>query len=105
MPVPEPGRGLGSAPELRARWVVELAGGASDEGGDDVGGVAVEGLTAAVVAHGRSRIRVTRCLLYVAQGDSGVQRSCDERVPQRVRPDALADPCLSGDSTHDRPAA
>jgi hypothetical protein len=39
--------------------------------------------------------------LDVAQRDSGVERTCDERVPQCVRPDALGDPCLSGDSTHD----
>jgi hypothetical protein len=39
--------------------------------------------------------------LDVAQRDTGVERSGDERVPQRVGPDALGDPCLSGDSTHD----
>jgi hypothetical protein len=41
------------------------------------------------------------CFLDVAQWNSGVERSSDERVPQRVRPDALGDPRLSGNSTHD----
>jgi hypothetical protein len=92
---------LGSAPELRAHWVVELAGGASDEGGDDVGGVAVEGLTTAVVAHGRSRIRVTRCLLYVPEGYAGVERGGDERVSQRVGTNPLGAPRTTGDAPHD----
>jgi hypothetical protein len=43
------------------------------------------------------------CFLDVTQRDSGVERSGDERVPQRVRPDALGDPCLSGDSSDDPP--
>src|SRR5262245_32369143 len=40
-----------------------LPAGASDEGGDDVGGVAVEGDSGPVVSHGGSRIGVRRCFL------------------------------------------
>jgi UDP:flavonoid glycosyltransferase YjiC (YdhE family) len=59
---------------------VDSAGGASDEGGHDVSGVAVEGLTAAVVAHGCSRIGVTRGLLNVRRGTpasrAAVMKAC-----------------------------
>lgn len=41
-----------------------LAAGAGDERGDDVCGVAVEGLAAAVVAHGGSGIGVAGCCPY-----------------------------------------
>ena len=46
-------------------------------------------------------VSMAGCFLDVAQWNSGVKRSGDERVPQRVRPDALGDPRLSGHATHD----
>jgi hypothetical protein len=44
---------------------------------------------------------VAGCFLDVAQGYTGVERSGDERVPQRVRSHALGDAGLSGNATHD----
>jgi len=41
--------------------------------------------------------------LDVPQGNSGVEGRGDERVSQRVRPNALGYPCLAGDATHDPP--
>ena len=45
-----------------------LSGGAGDEGGDDVGGVAVERDAGAVVAHGGAGVGVAGGFLDVAQG-------------------------------------
>jgi hypothetical protein len=42
------------------------AGGSGDEDGDDVGGVAVQGLAATVVAHRRARVGVAGGFLHVA---------------------------------------
>ena len=58
------GRGVTAAPESRGSG---SAGGAGDEGGDDVGGVAVEGDASSVVAHGGSGVGVGRSLLDVAE--------------------------------------
>jgi hypothetical protein len=41
------------------------AGGAGEVGGDDVGGVPVEGDSSAVVAHGRARVGVRGGFLHV----------------------------------------
>jgi hypothetical protein len=57
-------------------WV--SAGGAGDEGGDDVRGVTVERLAGPVVAHGRARIGVRGGFLDVSQGHSGVESGGDE---------------------------
>ena len=62
---PEPGR-------------VFLAGGASEEGGDDVGRVALERHSSSVVPHGGARIRVTRGLLHVTQRHTGIEWTCPE---------------------------
>jgi len=78
-----------------------LAGGAGDEGGDDVGGVAVEGHSCSVVAHGGARVGVAGCFLDVAEGYAGVEGGGDEGVAQCVRPDGLWDPGLAGDSSDD----
>jgi hypothetical protein len=51
----------GGADDLR-----DLAGGAGEVGGDDVGGVAVEGASSAVVAHGGARVGVGGGFLNVA---------------------------------------
>jgi hypothetical protein len=77
--------------------------GAGDERGDDVGGVAIQGLASSVVAHGGARVSVAGCFLDVAQRNAGVERSGDERVPQRVRSDAVGDAGLSGNTAHDAP--
>ena len=63
------------------------AGGAGDEGGDDVGGVAVEGDAGSVVAHGGARVGVAGGFLHVAERDAGVERGGDERVAERVGSD------------------
>jgi hypothetical protein len=62
--------------------------------------VAIQGTASSVAAHGGARVGVAGCFLDVAQRNSGVERSGDERVPQRMRPDALGDPGLSGYATH-----
>jgi hypothetical protein len=56
------------------------AGGAGDEGSDDVGRVPVEGLAAPVVAHGRARVGVTGRFLHVTQRHSGVERGGFQRL-------------------------
>jgi hypothetical protein len=76
------------------------AGGAGYEGGDDVGGVPIEGLASPVVAHGHAWVSVAGGFLHVTQRNTSVERGGDERVPQRVRPDSLSDPRLPGDPTH-----
>ncbi len=53
--------GVGQAGDVS--W---LAGGAGEEGGDDVGGVAVEGDSASVVAHGGAGVGVAGGFLDVA---------------------------------------
>jgi hypothetical protein len=80
-----------------------LAGGVGDEGGDDVGGVPVKRLAAPVITHRRSRVGVTGRFLDVAQRYAGIQGRGDERVPQGVRPDPLADLSSAGDAPHDPP--
>jgi hypothetical protein len=70
-----------------------LAGGAGEVGGDDVGGVSVEGGVGAVVAHGGSRIGVGGGLLDVTQRDAGVEGGGDEGVAQGVWADRFGDAC------------
>src|SRR5262249_30281573 len=53
--------------------VMPLPGGARDVGGDDVGGVPVEGGAGAVVAHRRARISVRGGFLDVAERNPGVE--------------------------------
>jgi hypothetical protein len=78
-----------------------LSGGAGDEGGDDVGGVPVEGDSSSVVTHGRARVRMTRGFLDVAQRDTGVEGSGDEGMAQRVRTNPLGDASSTRDAPHD----
>jgi hypothetical protein len=44
---------------------------------------------------------VGRGFLDIAQRYAGVQGGGDERMPQRVRPDVLGDPCAAGDAADD----
>jgi hypothetical protein len=60
------------------------AGGAGEEGCDDVGGVPVEGLAGPVVAHGRARVGVGGGFLDVPEWDAGVEGGGDEAVAQAV---------------------
>jgi hypothetical protein len=80
------GRARRSVP-LGGGW---LPGGTGDIGGDDVGGVPVETSAGSVVADGGPWIGVRGGFLDIAERDPGVQRSGDERVPQRVRPYRLS---------------
>ena len=91
--------GRAAAPNVR-RW---SAGCAGDEVGDDVGGVPVKGLAAAVVSHRRAWVGVTGCFLDVAERDAGVEGGGDEGVSQGVRSDSLADAGAAGDASHDPP--
>jgi len=59
-----------------------LAAGSCDVGGNDVGGVAVEGSPGPVIAHRCSGVGVGSCCLHVAQGNTGVESGGDERMPQ-----------------------
>ena len=61
-----------------------LPGGASEVGGDDVGGVPVQTAAGAVVSHGGAGIGVGGGFLHVPERDPGVERGGDERVPKRV---------------------
>jgi len=81
--------------------VAGLSGRSGQVGGDDVGGVTVEGSPGPVVAHGRSGVSMRRCLLDVAEGDSSVECCGDERVPQGVGCDPLVDPCPLGQPADD----
>jgi hypothetical protein len=82
---------IGAAPVAGAALNLASAGGAGEVGGDDVGGMAVEGDSGAVVAHGRPRIGVRGGFLDVAQRDAGIERGGDECVTQRVRAVRLVD--------------
>src|SRR5208282_1819677 len=82
-----------------------LPGGAGNVGGDDVGSVPVQAAAGAVVPHGGSRVSVGGGLLHVAQRYAGVEGGGDERVPQRVRADVLADTGAARDLADDPPGA
>jgi len=84
-----------------AGWAGWSAGGTCEVGGDDVGGVPVEGDPGPVIAHGGVR----GGFLDVAQWDAGVQRCGDEGVAQGVWPDGLADAGTPGDPSHDPASA
>jgi len=71
----------------------------------DVGGVPVQATAGPVVPHRGTRIGMGCGLLYVAQRHPGVERGGDERVPQRVRSDVLADPGAPGYPADDPPGA
>jgi hypothetical protein len=43
--------------------------------------------------------------LHVPERYPGVQGGGDERMPQRMRPDVLGDPCAAGDAADDPPGA
>ena len=92
---------LGARSVERGADISRLAGGAGDEGGDDVGGVPVEGDAGAVVAHRGARVGVAGGFLDVAQRDAGVEGGGDERVAQGVGSDSLGDPGAAGDAPHD----
>ena len=77
------------------------AGGAGEEGGDDIGGVPVESDSGTVVAHGGAGVGVPRRLLDVAKRDPGIERSGDEGVTQSVRADGLVDCRPPGDAADD----
>jgi hypothetical protein len=78
-----------------------LAGGSCDVGGDDIGGVPVQGCPGPVVSHGCPWVGVGSGFLHVPQGHAGVQGGGDERMPQRMRPDVLVDPGPAGDAADD----
>jgi len=52
-------------------------------GGDNVGGVTVEGSPCPVVAHRGSGVGMRRCLLDVSEGNSGVESGADLRLLAR----------------------
>ena len=78
-----------AATDRRLRGALWLS--ACDEGDHDVGGVAVEVLTAAVVDRRGPWIRMACCELHVAEWDAGVEGGHDERGAQHVRVD-VAEP-------------
>jgi hypothetical protein len=57
------------------------AGGSGKVGGDDVGGVAVEGTSGAVVAAGLSWVGVTSEVLHVPQAATSIEGGGDRGVP------------------------
>jgi hypothetical protein len=62
--------------------------------------MAVEGLSTSVVAHGGPRVGVARRLLHVAERHAGVERCGDERVPEAMGTDPLADPSPARQALH-----
>ena len=82
-----------------------LAGGSGQVGGDDVGGVPVQGCPGPVVSHGGPRVSVGRGFLHVTQRHASIEGCGNERVPQGVRPDGLGDPGAAGDPADDPPGA
>jgi hypothetical protein len=67
------------------RDVMTLPGSAGDVGGDDIGGVPVEGHSGAVVSHGGARVGVRGGFLHVPQRDACVESGRDECVAQPGR--------------------
>ncbi len=92
-----------TSPARVERCLSLLSGGSGEEGGDDVGGVAVKRHSRPVVAHGGARIRVAGGLLHVAEGDAGVEGGGDEGVAQGVGADRFGDPGPAGDAAHHPP--
>ena len=84
---------------------VGLPGGARDIRGHDVDGVAVQAGAGPVVPDRGPRVSMRGGFLDVTQRNSRVERGGDERVPQRVGLDSLADPGLSGGLADDPPCA
>ena len=82
-------------------WLETALSNPNIKGGDDVGGVPVEGHPGPVVAHGGARIGVAGRFLHVAQRHAGVEGGGDEGVPQRVRADPLGDPGPARDPADD----
>ena len=78
-----------------------LPAGSCNEGGNDVGGVPVEGPACAVVAHRRAWIGVGCRFLDVSEGYACIESCGDEAMTQRVRRDALLDACALGWTSHD----
>ena len=64
--------------------------------------MAIQGLAFSVIAQRGARVSVAGCF-YVAQQNTGVERSSDERMSQRVRSYSLGDPRVSSDATDDPP--
>lgn len=81
-----------------------LSGCSCEVGGDDVGGVAVEGSSGPVVAHRGSGVCVRGRFLDVSEWNAGIESGGDERMPQRVGSDALIDPGSSGEPSYDAAA-
>ena len=74
-----------------------LPGGSSEVGGDDVGRVAVQAAAGTVVADRGPRVSVGSGFLNISQGDASIESCRYECVPERVRPDGLADPSAASD--------
>ena len=90
---------MASAP-IRTVGVARMCRSAAcDEGDDDVGGVAVEVLASPVVDGCGAWVGVAGSDLDVAQRDTGVERSHDERRSEHVRVD-VAKPGTLTDRTH-----
>jgi len=83
----------------RIGWLV-LPGGAREVGSDDVGGVSVQAGTRTVIPHRGPGISVRGGFLHIAQRHPGIQ-SGDERMPERVRSDRLADVGAAGNPPDD----
>ena len=80
-----------------------LPGGSGNIGGDDVGGVPVEGGPGPVIPHGGSRVGVRGGFLHIPQRHPGIEGGGDECVPQSVWSYRFADPGASGDAADDPP--
>ena len=66
-----------------------------------LGGVPVQAAAGTVIPHGGPRIGVRGGLLNIAQGDASVEGGRDECMPERVRPNRLADPGAASEPSDD----
>ena len=73
-----------SSPAAMSTCPGSAGSGSSDEGHDDVGGVAVEVLASAVVERGGAGVGVAGGELHVTQRHAGIERGHDQRSPEHV---------------------
>src|SRR6266702_5291142 len=96
----------GSRPGGRAYQPARvLSGGSGDVGRDYIGGVPVQRGAGPVIAHGGPRIGVGGGFLDIPQRDPSIERGGDERMPQGVRSDGLANPGAAGYPPDDPPGS
>jgi hypothetical protein len=83
--------------------VIGLPGGSGDVGGDDIGGVPVQGDPGPVVGHGCAGVGVGGGFLHVAERDADIEGGGDEGVAEGALADLLVQNGAAGDPADDPP--